>query len=190
MKQWDDPVRYPEERWDGSGKELKAGLEMWEEVPCLIYPRPGYPTDNIPTNGKVLKNERGFTTMTNNASSSEVRSRLAAFQYGSEAKERDLSCIATLVPQPLISYIYRTGLYGVGELNCSVCKKQLSSKEVKSGETKCEEHKNERESEPETGPYNLLAIASLPESSASSPSQGERERRWREIEEGEMEGEK
>ena len=89
---------------------------VWSEVPFLVYLRDGYPLSTgsgLPPLAKLIEPPNVMELITSNNSSSEIRKRIAEFQFRRDPtrQRRDLSCIDGLVPSTVLNYIVRNGLY-------------------------------------------------------------------------------
>lgn len=90
---------------------------VWNEVQFLVYLRDGYPLSTsgkgLPPLAKLIEPPNVMELITSNNSSSEIRNRIAEFQWKRDPtrQRRDLSCIDGLVPSTVLNYIVRNGLY-------------------------------------------------------------------------------
>jgi len=108
---------------------------VWNEVPFLVYMRPGYEEiAEMPQKARLITAPEGFSLVESSCSSSEVRRRLRkrngqdnvqpaeapAVENGRVDStravlptrfDRDLSCIAGLLPAPVLAHIAREALY-------------------------------------------------------------------------------
>jgi len=101
--------------WDAPGVE-DAGMKLYNECNFLVMERPGYPVPKeMPSNFTLLKPVQGTTIVTEEVSSSEIRRRIKAPNFGDTERgaleQGNFNMVDGLLTPSILAHIIRYKLY-------------------------------------------------------------------------------